>query len=234
MLKKKLIVCLCCIVFCASAQEAWTLEQCIRYACDNHIQLKQQQLLVSEAENNLLQSKLSILPSLGASASYSLSQGKTVDMTTLEIVTGQTVKNFNGGINSNVSLFKGLQQKNTINRNMYTLLASIENVEKLKNELSINIAVYYLQIIHAQEQLAVAENQLNLTMLQVNRISTLVNAGSMPEGELFDIQSQAARDEMQIVNCRNTLDMSRLNLAQLLDLDARTNFQVVTPDFSNL
>jgi len=237
MLKKKLIVCLCCltgVVFCASAQEAWTLEECIRYAYENHIQLKQQQLLVNEAENNLLQSKLSILPSLNASGSYSVSRGTVLDQNTFKIVTGETVKSASAGISSSVNLFKGFQTKNSIDRNLYSLLASIENVEKLKNELSIKIALYYLQIVHDQEKLAVCENQLNLTMLQVNRTAALVDAGFEPEGKLFEIQSQAATEELQIVRARNNLDISRLNLAQLLDLETRTNFQVVIPDFSNL
>jgi len=237
MLKKKLIVCLCCltgVVFCASAQEAWTLEECIRYAYENHIQLKQQQLLVYEAENNLLQSKLSILPNLNASGSYGASKGKTLDMNTFTIISGKTVYIASGSVNGNVDLFRGLQKKNTIDRNLYSLLASIENVEKLKNELSIKIALYYLQIVHDQERLAVYENQLNQTMLQVNRTATLVEAGFVPEGNLFEIQSQAATDELQVVRARNNLDISRLNLAQLLDLETRTNFQVVIPDFSNL
>jgi len=221
-------------LFRVSAQEAWTLEQCIRYAYENNIQLKQWQLDVLRAENDLLQSKLNLLPSLNASTGFQSSKGKVLDQQTFTIVSGKTVNTLTGNISSSVSLFRGLEKKNTIDRNLYSLLASRENVEKWKNELSINIALYYLQIVLAQELLAVVENQLNLTMLQVNRTSALVDAGSVPEGDLFEIQSQAARDELQIVTARNTLEMSRLNLAQLLDLEARTNFQVVIPDFSNL
>ena len=237
MLKKKLIICLCLItgvVFCGAAQETWTLEQCIRYAYDNNIQLKQQQLAVEYAENDLLQSKLNILPNLNASGTFNSGKGKVLDMETLTIVTGSTVNNFNGGISSGVTFFRGLVKKNTIGYNLYSLLANMENVEKSKNDLSINIALYYLQIVHAQEQLTVAENQLNLTLLQIDRTSALVDAGSVPEGNLFEIQSQAAREDLQIVTARNALELSRLNLAQLLDLDARTNFQVVVPDFSNM
>jgi len=232
--KKIWIVCLCCIVFRVSAQEAWTLEQCIRYAYDNNIRLKQQELAVFQDENDLLQSKLNVLPDLNASGNFSSSKGKVLDQNTFTVVSGKTVNSLSAGVGSSVSLFKGLQQKNTIDRNLYSLMASIENVEKLKNDLSINIALCYLQIVHAQEQLAVAENQLNLTMLQVKRTTALVDAGSIPEGDLFEIQSQAAREELQIVTARNTLEMSRLDLTQLLDLETRTDFQVVVPDFSNI
>ena len=218
----------------ATAQEAWTLEQCIRYAYDNNIQLKQQELLVNQDENNLLQSKIGLLPNINASGNFNSSKGKVLDQNTFTVVDGATVNSLTGSIGSSVTLFKGLQQKNTINRNQFFLLASIQNVEKLKNDLSLNIALYYLQIIHAQEQLAVAENQLQLTHLQVERTSALVEAGSVPEGDLFEIQSQAAREELQVVTARNTLELARLNLAQLLDLETKTNFQVVVPDFSNL
>ena len=222
------------IMCSVSGQEVWTLEDCIRYAYENNIQLKQQQLSVSRNENDLMQSRLGLLPSVNASASFSSSKGKTLDNTTFKIVEGRTVHSLSTGINGNVTLFKGLQQKNTIDRNLYSLYAEIQNTEKLKNDLSINIALYYLQIIHAQEQLTVAENQLKLTSLQVERTSVLVAAGSIPEGDLYEIQSQAAREELQVVTAQNTLDLSRLNMAQLLDLDSKTNFQVAVPDFSNI
>ena len=237
MLKKKCIISLCFIafaVFRTSAQELWTLEQCIAYAYDNNIQLKQMQLSVQQAENNLLQSRLSLAPSVNASGSFNSAKGKVLDENTFTIVDGKTVNSLSANINGNVSLFRGLTQKNTIDRNIYYLLTEASNVEKLKNDLSITIALYYLQIIHAQEQLSVAENQLQLTELQVERTSALVDAGSVPEGDLFEMQAQAAREELQVVTARNTKDISRLNLMQLLDLETKTDFDVEVPNFSNI
>ena len=230
------VIILCCVISVisrVSAQEKWTLEQCIQYAFDNNIQLKQRQLDVNRSENDLLQSKINLLPNLNMSENLSFSKGKVLDQNTFTVVEGKTVNSFSGSIGSNVTLFKGLQQKNTIDRNLYSLMAASQNVEKLKNDLSINITLYYLQIIHAQEQLHVAENQLNLTLLQVERTAALVNAGSLPEGYLLEIQTQSAQEELQVITAHNALDMARLNLVQLLDLDAQTDFQVVVPDFSN-
>ncbi len=228
------LICIAGSVNRISAQEAWTLEQCIRYAYDNNIRLKQQQLNVIRAENDLLQSKLNLLPDLNASSNFNSSKGKVLDQNTFTIVDGKTVNSLSASIGSGVTLFKGLQQKNTIDRNEFSLMSYIQNAEKLKNDLSINIALFYLQIIHAREQLTVAENQLELTLLQVERTAALVEAGSTPEGELFDIRSQAAREELQIVTARNTLELARLDLAQLLDLEAKADFQVAVPDFSNI
>jgi len=233
----KLIISLCCILIVAfnvSAQQLWTLEQCIRHAHENNIQLKQQYLEVYQAENDFLQSKLSLLPSVSASSNFNSSRGKVLDQNTFTVVEGRTVNSMSGGISSSVTLFKGLQQQNTIDRNMYSLLASYQNVEKLKNDLSINITLYYLQIIHAQEQLIVAENQLKLTLLQIERTRILVNTGSVPEGNLFELQSQASYEELQIVIARSRLEFARLNLAQLLDLEAPTHFHIVTPNFTNI
>ena len=235
--KMGLIVCLCgtaSIVFHASAQEAWTLEQCIRYAFDNNIQLKQQLLGTDQAENNLLQSKINLFPNLNASSSYNSAKGRVWDDNTANFVEGSAVHSLSGRISSSVVLFSGFQQKNAIERNRFFLQVSIQNVEKLKNDLSINIALLYLQIIHAQEQLTVAENQLKLTLLQIERTKSLVDAGSVSEGELFEIQSQAANEELQIVTASNMLESAQLDLIQMLDLKTRKDFQVVVPDFSNI
>ena len=175
--KMSLIACLCGTASIVSAQEIWTLEQCIRYAYDNNIQLKQQQLSADQAENNLLQSKINLFPNLNASSSYNSAKGRVWDDNTANFVEGSAVHSMSGRISSSVVLFNGFQQKNTIDRNRFFLQANIENVEKLKNDISINIALLYLQIIHAQEQLAVAENQLELTILQIERTKSLVDAG---------------------------------------------------------
>ena len=216
------------------AQSAWTLEQCIRYAYENNIQLKQQMLDVERAENDFLQSKLNLLPNFSISSNFSSSRGKVLDQNTFTVSEGVTVNSLSGGISSNVTLFRGLQQKNIIDRDMYSLLASYQNVEKLKNDLSINITLYFLQIIHAQEQLTIAENQLKLTQMQIERTRQLVKAGSLPEGSLYELQSQVAYEDLQIVTALGRLEFARLNLAQLLDLGTAANFQVVSPDFSNI
>ena len=218
----------------AQATEAWTLEECIRHAVENNIQLKQQRLSVNQSENDLLQSKLARLPSVNASGNFNSSRGNVLDPNTFTIVQGQAVHAFTGGISGNMPLFRGFQQKNTIDRDHYFLQASIQNVEKLKNDLSINITLYYLQIIHAKEQLKNAENQLELTELQIERTAILFDTGSVPKGAVLELRSQADREKLQLVMARNVLEMSRLNLVQLLDLDNVSDFQIVIPDFSNM
>lgn len=221
-------------VFDLSAQAPWTLDQCIQYAYNNNIQLKQQQLQADLAGNVLFQSKMALFPAINASAEYTLSKGKVLDQNTFTIVEGETVKSLSGGISGEVTLFSGLQQKNKIRKNEFSLLANIQHVEKLKNDLSINIALYYLQILHAMEQLKVAADQLALTRLQVDRMDKMVKAGSIPAGELSEIKSQAAREVTQVAVARNTLILAKLDLAQLLDLENTEDFQVVVPDLQQV
>jgi len=188
-------------VFRVSAQEidAWTLEDCIRHAIENNIQLRQQRLSVNQAENDLLQSRLSRLPSVNVSGNFNSSRGNVLDPNTFTIVQGQAVHMFSGGIGGSMPLFTGFQQRNTIDRNRYFLQASIQNVEKFKNDLTINITLYYLQIIHAKEQLKIAENQLELTELQIDRTAILFDAGSVPKGAVLELRSQADREKLQVV-----------------------------------
>lgn len=217
----------------AQDKKIWSLEECIQYAHDNNIRIKQQELNALFNKNTLKQSKINQAPSLNAIAGHSYSRGRTLDQSTYRY-SNQDINSDNFNINSSVTLFNGLQQSNTIKQNKYNLIASQLDVEKLKNDISVSIALAYLQILLDKELLDVAKNQLEITRLQVERTQKLVDAGSVPEGNLFEVSSQAAMEEVQVVNNQNQLDLAYLNLTQILDLDSVGNFDVETPDLSEL
>jgi outer membrane protein len=216
----------------ANAQDTWSLERCIQHALDNNIQIKQQELSTQYNSNNLLQSKLSLLPTVSATGSYGASFGRALDQTTYEYTNNQTVQSLNLSANGNLTLFSGLQKVNTIRQNRYDMLASLQDLEKLKNDVSLNVAASYLQILFNQELLQVAKNQLEVTNLQVDRTSKLVEAGSLPMGSLLEIQSQQASEELQVTNALNSLDLSFLTLSQLLELDSVGNLSIEQPNLS--
>jgi len=215
------------------SQEAWSLERCIKYALDNNIQIKQQELNTLYNRNNLFQSKMALLPTVNGSAAQSMSFGRALDQTTYTFTQNQTIKSLSGSLSANLTVFDGFQKKNTIRLNNFNLLASLQELEKLKNDISLNIAAAYLQILFNMELYNAAERQVTVTTEQVNRTSKLVNAGSVPMGNLLEIQSQEAAEELQATNYQNDLDLSYLTLTQLLDLDSIGNFRVEVPDFSN-
>ena len=110
------------------------------------------------------------------------------------------------------------------------MLASLQNVEKEKIELTINIATAYLNILFKKELLDVNKSQEAVTGLQVNRTQKLVDAGSVARGDLLNIQAQRAGEKLNVTNAQNDLNLAYLNLAQLLDLDSTSNFEIFIPD----
>ena len=226
------LLCFACLSFTLQAEEPWSLERCVKYAYENNLQLKQQVLSSMLSKNNLLQSKLNLLPTLNGSAGYNVNKGRALDQTTYQFIEGETVKGSNFSINSSATLFAGFQKINTIEENRYTYLAALQNVEKLKNDLALNIASVYLEILNYREQVKVAEDQLALTRLQIDRTRKLVEAGSSPEGDLLNIEAQGAQEESNLIAYQNGLDIAMLTLVQLLDLGAGEGFSVVVPDFS--
>ena len=214
-------------------QELWSLEDCILYAFENNIQIKQQMLNTDQYKNNLFQLKAELLPSLNANGNVSQSYGRALDATTYDFY-DQKIQSSSFSINSSVTLFNGLQQYNSIQQNKFNLLASIQETEKLKNDISLMIAAAYLQILMDMELLAVTDNQLGITNLQVDRTRKLVDAGSLARGALLEIQSQAASEELMVINSQNNLDIAYLTLTQLLDLDSTGGFDIEVPDLETM
>ena len=230
-MKFKIIFTLFITVFATGislSQEVWTLEQCIDYAYENNIQVKQQQLNTRFKENNLNQSYFDLLPSLNGSASSNFSSGRSVDPFTYEF-TEENVVSHNFSIGSSVTLFSGLQKINTISANKFSLLAGIQDEQKLKNDIALNISAAYLQILFAEELMGIAEGQLEITGQQVERTKKLVDAGSLPEGSLLEVQAQEANEEVQLINSQNQLASAYLTLSQLLELDSDKEFRIERP-----
>lgn len=215
-----------------SQEKAWTLEECIAHALQNNIRIKQQEIMTEYQVNALEQSKLNLLPTLNGSASHNYAFGRALDETTYEFTENETVQSNNFYAGSNVTLFRGLVNYNTIQKNKYQVLASEQELEQFRDDISLNIALAYLQILLNQELVTATEAQVDLTMQQIERTRKLVDAGSVAGGNLLDIEAQAAREELQLVNLRNQLTLSLLNLAQMLELESMDGFNIAVPVIS--
>jgi outer membrane protein len=212
-----------------SQQKVWTLEECIGHALENNIQIKQQEIATQYQASALELSKLSLLPTLNGSASHNYAFGRALDETTYEFTDNQTVQSNNFNAGTNVTLFRGLINYNTIKRNQYELLASEQDLEGFKDNISLNIALAYLQILLNMELVTATEAQVEMTNQQIARTQKLVDAGSLARGNLLDIEAQAAREELQLVNIQNQLTLSYLTLAQMLELPAVEDFAISIP-----
>jgi outer membrane protein len=218
----------------AGAQKVWSLEDCIMYAYENNISIKQQVLNTRYNENMYKQSKVELAPNLNAGASHGYSFGYVLDPLTYTAVENQTIMSSNINISSSVTLFSGLRQKNSIQQNKFNLLAAQEDLEKLKNDISLFLASGYLQILFNRELLQVSINQHELTLQQVERTAKLVEAGSLARGSLLEIQAQAASEELNVISAQNQLDIAYLDLTQMLDLDSVGDFEIEIPEFGDV
>lgn len=212
-----------------SQEKAWTLEESIAHALQNNIRIKQQEIMTEYQVAALEQSKLNLLPTLNGSASHNYSFGRALDETTYEFTNNQTVQSNNFYAGSNVTLFRGLINYNTIQRNKYQVLASEQDLERFRDDISLSVALAYLQILLNQELVSATEAQVELTAQQIERTQKLVDAGSLARGNLLDIEAQAAREELQLVNIQTQVTLSLLTLAQMLELPNADGFAVAKP-----
>jgi len=212
-----------------SQEKAWSLEECIQYAIDNNIQIKQQVLQTRYQDNILEQSKLNLLPTLNGQASHNFSFNRTLDQTTYQYVdqNGQSNQFYFGG---NLNLFNGLQNYNTIRRNKYQLIASELDLQSLKDNISLNVALAFLQILLNSELVNTINNQLQITKQQIVRTEKMYSAGSVAKGNLLQIEAQAAGEELQLINLENQLGISYLNLTQMLELQSPEGFKIIIPE----
>jgi len=214
------------------AQETWSLEQCIKYAFDNNILIKQQQLNVKSREGDLFQSKIGLLPSLNASLSHNFNFGLATNVETNQ-KEAQNSQSTGVRLYSSMDLFKGLQNYNAIKQSQFDLLATTSDVEKVKNNIALSIASAYLQILYSEELVSSSNKQLELSKLQVEKTTIQVKAGSLAEGSLLEIEAQKASDELTLVNAQNQLDIAYLTLTQLLDIKTTEGFKVQKPNLDS-
>ncbi|MCI0523156.1 MAG: TolC family protein [Bacteroidales bacterium] len=219
-------------VFLYAQQKEWSLEECIAHALENNIQIKQQEIVTQYQESALEQSKLDLLPSLNGSASHRYAFGRALDQTTNRYTENETVQSNSFSAGSNLSLFNGLTNLNTIRRNEYELLASEQDLKGFRDDVSLNVALAYLQILLNHELVNTTLAQVEMTQQQIDRTQKLVDAGSLARGNLLDIEAQAAREEVQLITLQNQLAISYLTLAQLLELPSAEGFAIQVPSIS--
>ena len=227
-------IALASFLFClpAGAQEApkqWSLEECIRYAIENNIDLKQKELERQNQEVTLHTSKYSWLPNLNASINENFGFGRSESKDGL--IVDRNSANTSASIQLSMPIFDGFKIPNDIAARKLDLKASIETLNKAKEDLSINVASYYLQVLYNKEMLKIAELQVALSSEQVTKTEALYNAGKVPESQLYDMKAQLAKDEVTLTESRNNVKLALLDLTQALELERDgENFDVLEPE----
>ncbi len=230
-IKWNFILCLSLLFTTVNAQTKWNLEQCIEFALKNNIQIKQQTLSLDLAKSNLWQSKMSMLPTINGGATHVYNYGRTVDRFTNQFATSEVQSN-NFYLNSNLVLFNGFQLLNTVLQNRLNLQASQYDVEKMKNDVALNVATAYLNVLFAIENYDNTQNQVEITQLQQSRMQKLYNAETISKGDLLSLDAQVASEQLQEVNAQNLLDMAYLTLKQMLNFNVAESFEIEKPIIS--
>ncbi|MDR2954949.1 MAG: TolC family protein [Prevotella sp.] len=213
------------------AQGKWTLRQCVDYAVENNIDLRQQALDIKSAEIDLSTSKNSRLPDLNADVGQRFSFGRS----TLANNVTESVNSSNTsfGISTSIPVFTGFRILNQIKSNEFRLLAATEGLRKAQENLELQVVSYYLDILFKKEILKVHQEQLSYTITQVERTDILVKSGKVPESQLYDIKAQQASNELNVTMANNDLSLSLLNLSQALNLPSSDSFDIEEPNLDN-
>ena len=210
------------------SQKSWTLQECIKRAKEENLDIKQAKLSVLSSEQQLLQSKLSLFPSLNGGGSQGYNYGRTVDPYSNEF-TNLNVKTNNFSLSSSVTLFSGFQNINKVKRDNYEYMAKKYDIEKVINDISLTVATDFLQLLFNKELVIMAEKQLEISIQQKERISKLVSAGQLAKSSLLETNSQVAAEQLQLVKAKNQKEIALLNIKQLLEIQANTDFEILVP-----
>ncbi|MBC8154418.1 MAG: TolC family protein [Bacteroidetes bacterium] len=206
------------------------LQECIDLALQNNITIRQGQLTVQNNTLQLKQSQLNLLPVANFQASQSLNGGRSINITSNQFEQ-RSINSGNYQINASATLYNGKALQNTIRQNDLTRQASEEELKVTRNTVTLNVIQAYLNALTATEQLVVAQRQSDVARAQLDRTQRLVNAGSAPEANLYDLRATLANNELDIVTAQNSLDLAKVALLQNMNVpvspaDQGTGFSI--------
>ena len=210
-------------------QKKWTIQECVEYALKNNISIKQSELDIKTANIDKSSAIGNFLPNLNTSISHSWSIGANTNPVT-NVRENQTTQYTQFGLSSSVTLYNGLQNVNRLRNAKMVQLARQYQLTKMQDDISLYVANAYLDILFNKENLKVQQGQLAYDETQLKRTDELVNTGSIPRGDLLDMKATIAADNQKVVAAENSLLISRLSLAQLLQLEDFQNFDIADVD----
>ncbi len=212
----------------AQEKKLWTLRELIDYAITNNLTVKRSTYGVESSQIGATQAKMAMLPTLNANGSYGINWGRTIDPTT-NIFTENKIENSNLGASSNLLLWNGFRLFYNMKQTEIDLNASNEDLLKARNDVVLNVITLYLNVVFNKELFNVAQFQLNSTKEQLERTKKLSDAGSVPIGDVLNLDAQLATNEVNLIQRENALNLSLLQLKQALQLPASNPLDVELP-----
>lgn len=224
-MKFKLLLISFLFIFKGISQEKWTLKRCILYAIENNISIKQSKLNLKNNQANIKEAKGNFLPGVSGSLGNSLNFGSSINPITNSRVGTSSIFSGNLGVGANVQVFNGFRNINALKRaGLDTETANLE-LEKIKNDVTLNVVNAYLNVLFAKENLQVAKTQIEISKKQVTRVQAQYDEGTTAKTNLLNIKATVANDLQNVVTQENNLNLALLNLSQLLQIP-NDNFDV--------
>ena len=210
------------------AQEAWSLEKCIDYAIEHNLTVKQQEAARDKNAIDLNTARWSRLPDLNGSASHSFNFGRSLQSNN----TYQSINTQSTGfsVSTSIPLFTGMQIPNTVALSKLNLQAAVEDLNKAKEDISIQVTSAYLQVLFNQELAKVAHDQAALSKEMLAQKEAFFRNGKASESEWLEAKARVAQDRLSAVQADNSLSLALLDLSQLLELPSPDNFRIAAPD----
>ncbi|MFK5890588.1 MAG: TolC family protein [Flavobacteriaceae bacterium] len=195
----------------------WSLKESVDYALKNNLSVKRAALTSDLRKEDITLAKSAFLPTVSGSASQGYSFGSSVDLATNTRKSADRRSN-SIGVNAGVTFFNGFKNVNTLKQSKISFETSQFDLQKMKDDIVLNVLNSYLNVLFNKENLKIAKAQVTVSNEQVDRTKRLVESGVQPKGNLLDVEATLASDEEKLINAQNNLDLALLNLAQLLQL----------------
>ncbi|MGI9532289.1 TolC family protein [Lutimonas sp.] len=211
----------------------WTLRECVDYAIENNISVKQSENNIALAEVDKRAAIGNFIPNLNFNSSAAWNSGLTTDVTT-GVLINQTTQTTSGGLSSGVAIYRGLRNQNELRRAELSILASQYQLDKMKDDISLFVINGYLEVLFSKEAVNVAIPQVEITQEQLERTRQLVEAGTLPRGDLLDVEATLANDEQNLIITQNRVRLAKISLAQLLQLEDFDNFDIANEEIETL
>ncbi|HRS67409.1 MAG TPA: TolC family protein [Paludibacteraceae bacterium] len=220
------------LVTSLTAQEMWSLSKCVDYAVQNNITVQKMALQTEYQKLNLKTSQWSFVPNLSAGLVQNFSFGRATGND--NITTSQSLASTNFTISTSMPLFSGFRIANQIASDKLNLQAAIEDLNKAKEDLTLNVTAFYLNVLYNKELVNITQEQVKLSEEQVKNTQYLVESGRRSESELYEHKAQLANDQQTNVEASNALRLAILDLCQSINYPDIDNFDIAAIDTKTL
>lgn len=231
-MKYQFFILLFCLASVVSAQQKLTLEQCIEIALENNRNIKQQELSKQSREVAYSQARADLLPNLNASAGQNFVFGRSIGLDNTYQNTNSSQTSFSLG--SDITLFDGLRMKHNIDARRADVNASQADLDKIREDIVMSVSTAFLQVLLDKELLQISEDQIELTNANIAQRSELIKNGKMAEGEIYELEAQKAKEELNRVQAQNNLKLALLDLAQIMEMENVSDLDVTAPSAEKL